>query len=54
MRRYIAEGRSTIGAPQKNEAEMSVDESTPGKKKKGKKAKKSPKEAVLALDPKFD
>lgn len=55
MRRYIAEGRSTIGSLQKNDVEMSVDQSTPGKEKKGKKAKKkSSKEVTLALDPKFD
>jgi hypothetical protein len=36
MRRYIAEGRSTAGAPQKSEAEMSVDKSSVGKKKQRK------------------
>ena len=32
MRRYITEGRSTTGAPQKNDASMSVDASSFGKK----------------------
>jgi hypothetical protein len=55
MKKYISEGRSTVGAPQKNEAPMSVDESSGGKRKKGKKAKnKSDKEEALALDPRFD
>ena len=56
MRRYIAEGRSTVGAPQKNDAEISVDKAgTGGKEKKGKKGKKNSKEEVeLAQDPNFD
>jgi arylsulfatase A-like enzyme len=56
MRRYIAEGRSTVGAPQKNDVEMSVDKAgTGGKEKKGKKGKKNSKEEVeLAQDPNFD
>jgi len=56
MRRYIAEGRSTAGAPQKNDADMSVDDPAPGKKtKKDKRAgKKSRREVTLALDPAFD
>jgi arylsulfatase A len=55
MRRYIAEGRSTLGAPQKNEAPMSVDESSGGKRKKGGKAKQKPdKEVAIAQDPLFD
>jgi arylsulfatase A-like enzyme len=40
MNRTISEGRSTIGAPQKNEADMSVDKASSGRgggKKKGKK-----------------
>jgi len=57
MRRYIDEGRSTVGAPQKNDAAMSVDESSGGNrnKKKDKKARKISKEEVtVALDPNFD
>ncbi len=55
MRRYISEGRSTAGAPQKNDATMSVDESSGGRKKKGGRAqKKSDEEVSLALDPNFD
>jgi len=59
MRRYIDEGRSTIGAPQKNDEEISVDKvSADGKEKKdkkGKRGKKNSKEEVaLALDPHFD
>jgi arylsulfatase A-like enzyme len=56
MQRYIDEGRSTVGAPQKNDVEMSVDKaSSGGKEKKGKKGKKTAKEEVaLAKDPSFD
>ena len=54
MRRYIAEGRSTLGASQKNEAEMSVDKVSPGKGNKGRKGKKSKEEVALALNPDFD
>jgi arylsulfatase A-like enzyme len=55
MRRYIGEGRSTIGAPQKNDDDLSVDEPSTGKKKKSKAAQnKSEKEEALALNPKFD
>jgi hypothetical protein len=57
MHRYIGEGRSTVGAPQKNEAIMSVDKarSGGGENKKGKKSKKTAKEEVaLAKDPSFD
>jgi len=44
MNRTIANGRSTVGAQQKNEAEMSVDKvSTSGKEKKGKKEKNNSK-----------
>ncbi len=44
-----------IGAPQKNDAAMSVDESSAGIKKKGRKAQEKPeKEVALALDPGFD
>jgi len=44
MNRYISEGRSTLGAPQKNDVEMSVDKSSSGgKEKKGKKGKKNQK-----------
>lgn len=44
MHRYITEGRSTLGAPQKNEAEISVDKaSTGGNEKKGKKEKNNAK-----------
>lgn len=41
MRKYIAEGRSTLGAPQKNEVEMSIDRPGGGKSQKGKKAQKN-------------
>jgi arylsulfatase A-like enzyme len=34
MRKQIADGRSTPGAPQKNESPLSVDSPPPGKKKK--------------------
>jgi len=46
MNRYISEGRSTVGAPQKNEADMSVDKANSGGggKRKGKKGKKNSKE----------
>jgi arylsulfatase A-like enzyme len=56
MHKYIAEGRSTLGAPQKNDVEMSVDKaSASGKEKKGKKGKKNSKEEVaLAKDTSFD
>ena len=59
MRGYISEGRSTLGAPQKNDAEMSINDSANNKqkptKKAGKKAeKKAGKEVALALDPSFD
>ena len=39
MQKYIADGRSTLGAPQKNDAAMSVDGAAGGNKKKGRKAK---------------
>ena len=39
MQKYIAEGCSTPGEPQKNDVNISVD-GTGGKKKKGKKADK--------------
>ena len=58
MRRYIAEGRSTVGAPQKNDADMSVDKASSGRGGKGKKGKKgknnSTAEVALAKDPNFD
>ena len=63
MRRYIAEGRSTIGAPQKNDVAMSVDKSF-GHNRKKKKGGKSEvtgnseseriREIALASDPSFD
>ncbi len=40
MRKYITDGRSTIGAPQKNDAEMSVDKAPGGQEKKGKMGKR--------------
>ncbi len=53
MQKYIADGRSTVGAPQKNDVEMSLEGS--GDRKKGKKSKKKgAKEVALALDPDFD
>lgn len=63
MRRYIDNGRSTIGAPQKNDAAMSVDESS-GRNRKRKKDKQAEatgkseaeraREMALAADPSFD
>jgi len=38
IRRYQVEGRSTPGAPQKNDAALPADKPSPGKKKKGRKA----------------
>jgi hypothetical protein len=58
MNSYIAKGRSTVGAPQKNEVNMSVDKASSGGgggKKKGKKGKNnSAEEVALAKDPSFD
>ena len=56
MKRLIADGCSTVGAPQKNDVEMSVDKANTGaKEKKGKKEKKdTKKEMALAKDPHFD
>ncbi len=55
MMRYIADGRSTAGAAQKNEADISIDGSTGKKKGKGGKAgKKTSKEEAALLDPNFD
>lgn len=56
MNRYISDGRSTSGAPQKNEAEMSVNGSTDGdgEKKSKKEKKQAMKEVALAKDPSFD
>jgi arylsulfatase A-like enzyme len=54
MNKYIAEGRSTIGAAQKNDVPMSL-EGSGDEKKKGKKSKrKKAKEVALALNPDFD
>ncbi|MEO6754161.1 MAG: arylsulfatase [Chthoniobacteraceae bacterium] len=54
MQKYIADGRSTAGASQKNDAEMSF-EGSGGGKKKGKKAReKAAKEVAQALNPNFD
>lgn len=39
MKKCIADGRSTPGTPQKNEAPMSIDNSSPSPVKKGRKAK---------------
>lgn len=65
IERYISEGRSTPGAAQKNEFDLSIGEATNGKK--GKKAKKGKsadaggkseaeraREIALAADPSFD
>lgn len=38
LRQYIAQGRSTVGAPQKNDVEMSLDTPSAGKKRKTNKA----------------
>ncbi len=41
MKRLIADGRSTVGAPQKNEADISLGKAgTDSKENKGKKGKK--------------
>ncbi len=53
MRKYIADGRSTIGAAQKNDVPISIDGG--GKKKKGGKAKGNSKAGeTAALNPSFD
>ncbi len=53
MKKYIAEGRSTVGAPQKNDAPMLLEGSGGGKK--GKKLKqRGAQEVALALNPDFD
>ena len=56
MKRMIDEGRSTVGAPQKNEAPISLGKAgTDSKEHKGKKGKKdAKKEVALAKDPSFD
>ncbi|MEI7946764.1 MAG: arylsulfatase [bacterium] len=58
MNSYIAKGRSTVGEPQKNGVNMSVDKASAGGgggKKKGKKGKNnSAEEVALAKDPSFD
>lgn len=55
MRRYLSEGRSNAGEPQKNDVEMSIEGSSGSKKKKSKKGqKKDAEEVALALDPLFD
>jgi hypothetical protein len=62
MKKYIADGRSTVGAPQKNDATISVDSNGDGKKGKRQKKKnsqaatdtKSETEIANARDPAFD
>jgi arylsulfatase A len=54
MTKYMADGRSTVGAPQKNEVPMSVDGSARGKKKRKESKKNSKNEVAVALDPAFD
>jgi hypothetical protein len=57
MKKYIADGRSTVGAAQKNDAEIAIDGATgAGKKNRRKRqaATESTKEIELALDPQFD
>jgi len=56
MKRLITQGRSTVGAPQKNEADISLDKAGAGNKDhKGKKGKlDAKKEVALAKDPHFD
>ncbi len=55
MQKYIDDGRSTNGAPQKNEAAMSVGMSSAGKKKKGGKQRpNSDKAKANAKDANFD
>lgn len=65
MKKYITDGRSTPGAVQKNEFDLSIDEATKrGKGKNGKKAKavnsssksepERAREMALAADASFD
>jgi arylsulfatase A len=42
MKRYVAEGRSTAGAPQPQEAPITVDATSGGLKPKGRKGNRSP------------
>ena len=42
MQKYIADGRSTPGATQKNEADISLDASSGGKKRKARSASRCP------------
>ncbi|HEX8915996.1 MAG TPA: arylsulfatase [Humisphaera sp.] len=52
MRKYVADGRSTPGAPQRNDAAIPLDGEAKGKGKKG--AKDPADETDQALDPDFD
>ena len=53
MKKYIAAGRSTVGAPQENDARISLDGSARAEKQKESK-RNSKNEVELALDPAFD
>ncbi len=55
MNRYINDGRSTAGNPQKNEASISLDGPSGGKKRQGEKSeRKSDAEETKATDPDSD
>jgi hypothetical protein len=48
MRRYIAEGRSTVGAAQKNDVEMSVEKSAAAKKIRARNQRRNPQKQWLS------
>lgn len=52
MEKYIADGRSTVGAAQKNDVKMSIEGT--GRGKGGKAKRRSKAETASALDPNFD
>lgn len=59
MRRYLADGRSTLGAPQENDVAVALRESASNQQKPGKRAgtkvkKKARAEETRALEPQFD
>ena len=55
MKKYIADGRSTVGAVQKSEAPLSVDGGSGGGKKEQKKKRNNAMGTITnALNPDFD
>jgi len=54
MQQYVDRGRSTPGAAQKNQAQISIDANDRGGGKKSKGKKKQAKEMTLARNPNFD